>query len=267
MKRAVLMVLAVIILCVPLLSCVKDEEDPSITAMKAEITTLKNTLTTNNNNLAALQTGVTEAKNNATAALNKANQVGTPDLSAYSTKATVPENFLNNLTQAQIDALKVKMGITTSSSPTQTPTNPTGVIGQITYSVDPVQQFYQFSTGATIKLRINNNKSESRYVRPQITITTYGGTTTGIAPSVKTCAVVSNSQGQSTVNFEGTAIPNTGAATQIIFTSYSGGISNGQYLLGSGNIMDIYVTITVVSSTSALWTMTFSGSDTSLTGT
>jgi hypothetical protein len=266
------MVLAIMILCVPLLSCVKDEEDPAIAAMKAEITTLKNTITTTNNNVASLQTGVTEAKNNATAALNKANQVSTPDLSTYSTKVTVPQNLIDNLTQVQIDTLKVKLGITTSSSSgTQTPSNPTGVTGQVSIAIINAQQWNTFNPSGIVALKIINNKSEARYVRPQITLNVFpvNSAAAVLGLTGNSCVVSSNSQGQPILNFTATPVSAWTSASQILFIPVSGGMNNaGQYLLSSGTSMDIYLTITLTGGYAGLWTISVSETDVSMaTGT
>lgn len=162
MKRTVLIVLAMVILCVPTISCVKDEEDPQITTLKNEIVSLKNTITTINNELTTTKNTANEAKNNATAALNKANQVSTLDLSAYSTKATVPENLINNITEAQITTLKTKLGISGSGSSGSSGATPT--TGQVTISIYKEPDMVYEEGSYTWYLEILNGYTEYKKV-------------------------------------------------------------------------------------------------------
>jgi hypothetical protein len=280
MKRAVLMVLVVILFCIPLLSCVKDEEDPAIAAMKAEITTLKNTITTTNNNVASLQTGVTEAKNNATAALNKANQVSTPDLSSYSTKATVPQNLIDNLTAAQIDTLKAKLGITTSSSSgTQTPSNPTGVTGQVTATIlnSGTLQISSVTSDTQpsivpISCKLFNNTNTSRYVMPILRLSQAFNIPAGTLTNAKAYSSTSSGNIGGNMAFNGLA---QGPTTNVISVNFQpsgdtvntvvgpGGIINtGEYLMPSGAVVDFTIIIwRFQTQNAAIWTPSLTFSD------
>lgn len=140
--------------------------------------------------------------------------------------------------------------------------------GQVSYTIlNPASlNMYQFATANTMSLRIFNNKSDSRYVRPQIMVTPWQNVPT--LTTGNTATVLSNSQGQPPVIFgtagTGMAIPSAAAATQIIYYATSGGVSNGQYLLTPGQQMDILVTIQITGGT--VWNLSFTGTDVSLTG-
>lgn len=194
-----------------------------------------------------------------------------PDLSPYSKKSEIPQSFLDNLTQAQIDILKTRLGITgTTTNPNNPTTNPLPVTGQVSYTVLNAQQWYTFNTQGIIAVQITNGKSDSRYIRPQLTLNTYpAGTTANLTNA--SCVVTSNSQGQPPVVFgsAGSGTPVTAWATcqQVLFIPTSGGMSAGQYLIGSGQSMTIYITITITPAYPGLWTITASGTDTSMTGT
>ena len=138
--------------------------------------------------------------------------------------------------------------------------------GQIGYAIVNPQVYYTLSSGNTypIDVKITNNKSDARYVRPQISLTTFQSSNAGTVGTA-TCTITSNSQGQNPVTFTYIATP-TVAVNNIVFIANGGGATTaGEYLVGSGVVMDFYTTITIVSTNPVLWTLTVSGSDRSIT--
>jgi hypothetical protein len=197
------------------------------------------------------------------------------DLSLYTKRSDVPKSFydyLDNLTSEQITAIKTKLGITgtTPTNPANPTTIPQATTGQVSYTVLNAQQWYTFNTQGIIAVRITNGKSDSRYVRPQLTMTIYPSSTTPAVLTNATCVVTSNSQGQPAIVYgsagQGTPITSWSACQQLLFIPTSGGMLAGQYLLGSGQAMDIYMTVTITPAYPGLWTLNVSGTDVSISG-
>ena len=167
--------------------------------------------------------------------------------------------FISNLSDADLAVLKTKLGVTT------TPTNPgtsgyTTPTGQVSYSIGNPQTYYQFSSTSNYPLQIHvfNNKSDARYVRLQLTATTFNNMAAGTfgSPAV-TIATNSSSTGQTAATYTVNAVGNT-----VLLIATSGGVNGtGEYLLSSGQQMDLYLTLTINTSNAVLWTLTVSGSD------
>lgn len=167
---------------------------------------------------------------------------------------------------SQIATMKTEITALKGGSTTGGGTGTVTPTGQITYTIQnpATMGLYQLNTASNISVRIFNNKSEARYIRPQITLTSYNGANSGTVTA--TATVISNSMGQNPIVFSANAIP-AGATTQVLYIAASGGVVNGQYLLASGNQMDILITIQATGTLSSLWNMSVTGSDvSSITG-
>jgi hypothetical protein len=220
----------------------------------------------------AAQTTANEAKAAAAAAQATATAVQTSDATkvtqAYVDQkiAVIPAsaNYEARITalESKITALETKIAaVPNNQQPQQNPNTPTGTVSY-TVQNPAAMGLYQLNNATNISIRIFNNKADSRYVRPQITLTSYNGQNAGTVTA--TATVISNSMGQGAVVFSANAIP-AGSTTQVLYIAASGGVSNGQYLVGSGNAMDILVTIQSTGTLSSLWNLSVTGSDVSST--
>lgn len=163
--------------------------------------------------------------------------------------------------QTQINALKT----TTPGGGTTAPP----VTGVISYTIQSPQQYYQFSSTSSfpIQVKIFNNTGLSKYVRPQFTCTTFGSVVAGQVNfgNISTCQVISNSLGQTPVTFLVSPNALNQTSNSMIFLANGSGVSAmGEYLLGSGQVMDITVQIVIYSQNAALWTLSAGGSDRNL---
>lgn len=187
-------------------------------------------------------------------------KVGTGSGGGYTTQQIDAkfQQFISGLSQADIDVLKGKLGVTSSSSSsTSAYTTPTG---QVSYTIGNPQTYYQFGTGSSYPLQIKvfNNKSDARYVRLTLTATTFNNMTAGAfgSPAIA-IATNSNSVGQTPALYTVNAVGNT-----VLLIATSGGVNGtGEYLLSSGQEMSLYITLTINSANAVLWTLTVSGSD------
>ena len=147
-----------------------------------------------------------------------------------------------------------------------TPSNPTGVTGQVSIAIINAQQWNTFNPSGIVAFKIINNKNEARYVRPQITFNTFPTSATTAVLTGATCVVTSNSQGQPPIIFTPTPVTAWATTSQILFIPTSGGMNSaGQYLLSAGGSMDVYLTITLTPGYAGLWTITASETDVSMT--
>lgn len=177
-------------------------------------------------------------------------------------------NFIANLSEADLTVLKSKLGITTNPG-TSGYVAPTGVVS---YQIVSPQSYYSLGSSSgnpVIQVKIINNTGQSRYVRPQFTLTTFDNSTiagignssddgssalTGVAYTIKT---VSNSSGQSATVFMRSVASNT-----ILYIANSGGVNgNGEYLVETGGQMTVYVQFLLTPTTAVLWKINVSGSD------
>jgi hypothetical protein len=206
-------------------------------ADKSQITTFQDSVNSAISKAQAAQARADEA-------FNKASSIISPTIPNYA--ADIAD------LKARLTAAETKLAaLTIQPTPTPTPT------GTVVYSVVNPQQFYQFTSGANypVTLRIFNNTSVSRYVRPNITLTTYGGSSAGATSCNVT--VVQNSQGQALVTFQVTPSVNT-----ILCQGITGGVSGaGEYLISPGTQLDYTVMINISTANPVLWNLSASGSD------
>lgn len=269
-NRAVLILCALVLLIIPLTSCAVDDTATQQT----------NTILTDINGLKTWKSAVDVAagSNAAQWITNTGTQVNQSktDIAAIKTWQTTTDQKLatissptltNYYTKAEVDAAitaainAYKATLPSNQQPQQSTTTPTGTISY-TIQNPAAMGLYQLQTATNISIRIFNNKADARYVRPQITLTSYNGVNSGTVTA--TATVISNSMGQAAVVFSANPIP-VGATTQVLFIAASGGVLNGQYLLASGNAMDILVTIQSTGTLSSLWNLSVTGSDVSST--
>lgn len=182
-----------------------------------------------------------------------------PSLTEYSKKSDVPQDFLNNLSEAQLTTLKTRLGITGGSNPGPNPNPNPGSTGGLVSAViinPPAtyngQYCYTFNPQAIIGFKITNNMGSSRYVRPTITLTTFPAGSSANITNV-TCVQSSNSLGQAAPAFNAILSPGSGTVFTIAFTPYAGGVSLGQYLIGSGGSMEVFLTVTLSPSYAGMW--------------
>lgn len=270
MKRAVISIICLLVLIIPFIGCVDDTATPAKPLATQEFVTAQDN--------AVKQELRTQMDQRATVAYVDQKVAALPQSTASYTKAEVDakvaelqaknstlESRLSTM-QTAIDELKTKVGTTIPG--TTTPTTP-ATTGQVSYTLLNPQQWYTFNTSGIVAIRITNGKADNRYVRPQLTMSTYPSGTVAALTSA-TATITSNSQGQPAIIFGsagvGTPITSWGTCTQIIFIPTSGGMSGGQYLIAPGTAMDIYVTITMAPAYPGLWTLSVSGTDLSMTG-
>lgn len=256
MRRTVTIILCLIILCIPLvfIGCAEDD-----TLTTAQIQKLINDAVKANSDTLKADIDAKASQKDLNAVKEDIENLPT-GTNSY-TKSEIDSKFNNlveNLTDSQIAILKSRLGVVPDGS------NPNpNVTGQINYSIINPQTYYQFSSTGNfpLQIRIFNNKSDARYVRLQLTATTFNSQNAGTTTSTPTATVMSNSQGQTAVAFLPTATP-TGAVNTVLFIANSGGVSSsGEYLLSSGSQMDIYITIEILTSNAVLWNLVISGSD------
>lgn len=249
--------LAVVILLVPLLflGCMFSPPTTTpttpATTPQAEINTkFTQDIATINSNIASINTKNSEQDNKISALENNTST----DAYSKSEIDSKLNNFISNLSADQVTQLKTKLGITSTSTSTSTPT------GQIEYSIVNLQTYYQFSTSSNypVQIRIFNNKSDARYVRLQLTSSTFSNASTGgfNSPAVA-ITTNSNSMGQAPCTYTVNAVGNS----VLLISSGGGTNSQGEYLLSSGQQMDIWITLTIYPINSVLWNLTVSGSD------
>ena len=166
-------------------------------------------------------------------------------------------NIISNLTADQITTLKTKLGVTSTGSITDPFVTSTGTIS---YAVTNTQPYYQFSTSSNypLQIRVMNNKSDARYIRLQMTATTFGNSAAGAFSSpAADIATNSNSLGQTPSFYLINAVGNS-----VLLIASTGGVSgSGEYLLSSGQTMDLYITLTIHCANAVLWNLSVSGSD------
>lgn len=261
LKKAVYILMLIVICTIPIFSTGCDEEavDPAL-LFKTQIEPYDKRIAKLEESRGTLESRVQAVENN---------RATTEYVNSKFAAVTAP-NMSGYYTSAQVDAAIAKAindyKATVTTTTTGTTTAP--VTGQVSYSILNPAQWNTFNTTGIIAMRITNGKSESRYVRPQLTLSTYPSGTVAVLTS-GSATVTSNSQGQPPIIFGsagvGTPITAWGTCTQIIFIPTSGGMSGGQYLLTSGSSMDIYITITLAPAYPGLWTVNVSGTDISMT--
>jgi hypothetical protein len=142
--------------------------------------------------------------------------------------------------------------------------NPNLAQGQVYYQIINPQQWYSLSTGTIpINVRITNNKSDTRYTRPTISLTTFQNQTAGAWTS-GTATVMSTSLGQTPIIYgsAGTIASPIGAVTNVMFIPTSGGaIATGEYMIAPGQYLDMWININIVTAVQTMWTVSVSGSD------
>ena len=260
MKYLTIIVVAIMV-CLPLIACTNTPDVPMVAfATVTQIEKLQ----------IYIDTGLASKGNKAdvdsiiariNTAEQKINQSAAPNLTNYYTKAEVDAAVAKAITD-----YKATIG---GSTGTQTPSNPTGVTGQVSIAIINAQQWNSFNPSGIVALKIINNKSEARYVRPQVTFNVFPSSSTAAVLVSSTCVVTSNSQGQPPIIFTPTPVTAWATCSQILFIPTSGGMNSaGQYLVSSGGSMDIYLTITLNPGFAGLWTITASETDVSMvTGT
>lgn len=249
--KKLFLIIPVVLLLIAGIGCAVDPAPPPAAQTFATTSSVDQKVAAINAALAA------KADQSALDALSKkVDNLDEPDTSNLYTKAQVDAK-LSDLND-KVAALEVKVSqLSGGTTPTPTPT-PTGVVS---YSIQNPQQWYQF-TGTTniVVMRIFNNTAQSQKVRPQITLNTHQGQSAGTLTTVD-CIATSNSQGQTNVTFSPNAFP-TGNVTSVVFFANGGGFDTaGNYLLGSGVQMDVYLSITVTSSNAVLWTVNVTGTN------
>lgn len=266
----VLMIIPILLSCMPSgggqqapVSTAYDKtQDAKYTQMNESITSLKASITTLDKKVTDLGSPA-DASGKITDLTAKVTALQT-ELAAAKADATDAKN--------KVVALETKVNQWTN--PTQYPTQPniptTVPTGVVSYQITNPQSYYQFpSTGGIFAFKIFNNTSISRYIRPQISLASFGISNAGTmsaysgsanaAPAI--CTIQSSSLGQGAVNFQFIATP-SGNVTSILFIANGGGaFGNGEYLLGPGQAMDVYANIALTTGTSALWSVTVSGAD------
>ncbi len=269
MKRAVLIVVCLLLLVIPAMGCVDDAAAPAKPLATQEFVNTKDT------ELKALidqkaPTAYVDQKFSQLPASAGYTKAEVDAIKATLEARVVTQESKVTTLESKVAALETKVAQWTNPVPGQPTPIPGTPVGQVSYTIQnmPAGGFWQFSTPQNISIRIYNNKPETRYVRPQLTITTYQNQIAGTVTVVVPCTVLSNSQGQAAVTFTPTPIPAAPNTTQVLFYASAGGVMNGQYLLGPGTAMDILVQIHVTNTPNAvLWTFSVTGSDTNLSGT
>ena len=269
MKRAVLIVVCLLLLVIPAMGCVDD------TAAPAKPLATQEFVNTQDNTIKSELKALIDAR--ATMAYVDQRFAAVPASAGY-TKAEIDAlkvDLQSKITtlESKVTALEAKIAAVpvTPTTPT-TPTSPTTPAGQISYTIQNPQSYYQFpAAGGILAFRIFNNTGTSKYIRPQISVSTFGSVSAGAlvpatysgnanAPPAQ-CIIQSNSLGQGILTFQYIATPASNV-TSILFISNGGGaFGNGEYLLASGQAMDIYANIAITSATAALWITTVSGAD------
>ena len=262
-KRMVILGIAILVLVMPTIGCLSDDVTasslvPRITTVEASATTAKSTadaaradITTMKADIATRATtqSVTDV-NNRISSLSGAN--------SYQKSETYTKSEIDAAIAKAITDYKNSLGAGTTSTG-QTINTAAGTISYTIQNPAPLG-LYQLSSASNISIRIFNNKGEARYVRPQITLTSYQGANNGAV--TPTATVISNSMGQNPIVFSANPIP-AGATTQVLFIAASGGVQNGQYLVPSGANMDLLITVTAAGSLNSLWNLSVTGSDVS----
>ena len=265
MQRAVPFLL-ISLLIIPFLfsGCAEDSTaNAMVAAMQSKIATLEGTANSQKESIVALQNqlankanaaDIVAAKASAADALAKANEA------LAKANAASPANvYTKEEVDSKISALKSNQSwITGSSGGSNSPVTPTGSMGYVIVNPQP---YYQFSSSGNfpIDLKITNNRSDSRYVRPQISITAFSGSAT--VGATATATVISSTQGQTPITFQTTP---TGAnvTNNAVFIAIGGGVNGtGEYLIGSGTAVDVYLNIVVTGGSAVLWNITVTGSD------
>ena len=256
--KYVLILMVIILMVVPLLSCTNSDDKPAVAL--ATITQIE-----------ALQRYIDTVKGTAKSKANKTEmdaEIARINTAEQKINTMAAPNLANYYTRAEVDTAVAK-AITdykaTIVGGTINPSNPSGVTGQVSIAIINAQQWTTFNPSGIVAIKIINNKNEARYVRPQLTLTVFPVNTSPANVTTAACIVSSNSQGQPPVIFTGTLVPASGTVSQILFIPVSGGMSAGQYLLSSGTSMDVYLTITLSAGYAGLWTITASETDVSMT--
>jgi hypothetical protein len=259
--KMVILVIAIIALALPSLSCLSD--DVTASSLVPRITATEATTAKHETRITALETNrVSKAEMDATLANAKAYTdtkfTAVTTANSYTKSETYTKSEVDAAITTAIQNYKNSLSAGTTSTG-QTINTATGTISYTVQNPAPLG-LYQLSSASNISIRIFNNKGEARYVRPQITLTSYQGANNGAV--TPTATVISNSMGQNPIIFSANPIP-VGATTQVLFIAASGGVQNGQYLVPSGANMDLLITVTAAGSLNSLWNMSVTGSDVS----
>jgi hypothetical protein len=173
--------------------------------------------------------------------------------------------------QTQITALKTAQTATpnypvNNQQPQQNVNTPQGTIS---YTIIYPTQAQPMSTigapGASVvmQMRIFSNVATSRYVSFTVTLTPYSGINQSItAFGGEMQAVSTQFGGVNPITFQKTNV-GTPIISRVLFTPLSGGVINtAEYLLSTGQTLDVTLNITGLYSTPAgLWTATVAGAD------
>lgn len=263
-KKMVILVIAIVALLLPSIGCLSDDITasslvPSITKAQATADTAKSVADTARTEITTLKKDVeTRATSQSVSDVNKR-----IDNLSGANSYTKSETYTKSEVDAAIAKAILDYKNSLSAGTTSTGQTINTAAGSISYTIQnpAALGLYQLATATNISIRIFNNKSEARYIRPQITLTSYQGVQSGTAVTIA-ATVISNSMGQTAVHFNANPIPSSNI-TQILFISDSGGVQNGQYLVPSGANMDLLITVQAQCSSSSLWNMSVTGSDVS----
>jgi len=252
MKKIVLILLVLIVMVIPLTSCLQDEVTAS--SLVPRITTAEASVAKHETRITALETNrVSKAELDST--LSNAKAYTDAKFSAVTTANSYTK--LETYTKAEVDqaitnainAYKASLGATPSSG-SGSPT------GQVAFTTNPTSLQVLGNGQLCYTMKVTNGLNTWQYVKPIMTISS--STTTTISSVALSYTYAGSSIAHTNVTFSPPLSQTTTTAT-LVMIPISGGSNNlGEFQIAAGQSVDILVCLQLNTGTAAIWNISHS---------